>query len=130
MTGTPAPATVYHPAIDLILTRLLGREGPANLRQEAETPGCDPLTALLHDAAVRAGERQLQLARRIKHTIGDLQAAAQELADARPAEHLLTGRHDELLALAARHHDALDRLETTTRAYSVTRNARHQIAIT
>jgi len=121
MTDTPAPAAVYHPAIDLILTRLLGREGPAELRRRAEAPGCEPLTALLHDAALRAGERHLQLTRKIKHTICDLEAAAEELADARPAEQLLTARHDDLLALAARHHDALDRLKATARAYSAAR---------
>lgn len=124
MTSTPTPAPVYQPAIDLVLARLLGREGPAHLRRAAETPGCEPLTKLLHETALRAGERHLELARRIRHTISDLQAAAEELADARPAEHLLTGRLDDLLALAARHHDALDRLETTARAYTAAQNPR------
>jgi hypothetical protein len=122
MTATPTPTPVYHPAVDQILTRLLGNPGAvADLRRTAETPGCEPLTALLHDAALRTGERHIQLARKIKHMLADLQAATREIADARPAEHLLTGRHDELLTLAARHHDALTHLEKLTQALAASR---------
>ena len=122
MTNTPASAPVYHPAVDRILTRALGSQGAvADLRRTAETPRCEPLTALLHDAALRTGERHIQLARKIKHMLADLQAAAQEIDEARPAEHLLTGRHDELLTLAARHHDALTHLEKLTQALAANR---------
>lgn len=125
MTDTPVPAPIYHPAVDHILTRLLGSSGAvADLRRTAGTSGCDALTALLHEAALRAGERDLQLARKIKHMRSDLEAAAQEMAAARPAGHLLTGRHDELLVLATRHHDALTHLEKIAQAYSAIRTIR------
>jgi hypothetical protein len=124
MTETPAPTPVYHPAVDRVLTRLLGDPGAvAELRRTAEARGCEPLASLLHDAALRAGERDLQLARKIKHMLADLRAAAEEIADARPAEHLLTGRSDELLTLAARHHDALTHLEQLAQAHAAARNA-------
>lgn len=54
--------------------------------------------------------------------LADLRAAAEEIADARPAEHLLTGRSDELLTLAARHHDALTHLEQLAQAHAAARN--------
>lgn len=124
MTGTPAPTPIYHPAVDRILARLLGDTGEvAELRRAAEAPDCEPLTSLLHDAALRAGERDFQLTRKIKHTLADLKSAAAEVADARPAEHLLTGRHDELLALAARHHDSLTHLGKLAQAHAATRSA-------
>lgn len=122
MTDAPAASHVYHPVIDRILARLLGNpDAAAGLRRTALAPGCEPLTALAHDAALRASERHLQLARKIRHMSSDLQAAAREIAEARPAEHLLTGRHDELLTLAARHHDAVNHLDKLTRALAVTR---------
>lgn len=125
MTDTPAPDPIYHPAVDRILARLLGSAGAvADLRRTAQAPGCDPLTALVHDAALRASERHLQLARKIKHMSSDLQAAAREITEARPAEHLLTGRHDELLTLAARHHDALTHLENLARALAASRTTK------
>jgi hypothetical protein len=125
MPVTSVPGCVYHPAIDRLLTRLLGDPGTAadiaELRRTAEAPGCEPVTVLLHEAALRAGDRDRQLTRKINHMRSDLQAAARELADARPAEHLLTGRHDELLTLAARHNDALTCLEQIARAYAAAR---------
>lgn len=122
MTDTPAPDAVYRPAVDSILTRLLGSPSAvADLRRTAEAPGSDALTALLHDAALCAGEQNLQLARKIKQMRADLEAAARELAVARPAEQLLTARHDELLSLAARHHDALTHLEKIAQAFAATR---------
>jgi hypothetical protein len=124
MTGTSEPGCVYHPAIDRLLTRLLGAPHTvADLRRTAEATGCEPLAALLHDAALRAGERDRQLTRKVNHMRSDLQAATQELADARPAEHLLIGRHDELLTLAARHYDALTHLEKIAEAYAAARTA-------
>lgn len=122
MTDIPAAAPVYHPAVERILARLLGgHSAVTDLRRTAQAPGCEPLTALVHDAALRATERHLQLARKIKHMRSDLQAADQEISEARPAEHLLTGRHDELLTLAARHHDALTHLEKLTQALAASR---------
>lgn len=122
MTDIHAAAPVYHPAVERILARLLGgHSAVTDLRRTAQAPGCEPLTALVHDAALRVGERHLQLARKIKHMSSDLQAAAQEISEARPAEHLLTGRHDELLTLAARHHDALTHLEKLTQALAASR---------
>ena len=122
MTDIHAAAPVYHPAVERILARLLGgHSAVTDLRRTAQAPGCEPLTALVHDAALRATERHLQLARKIKHMRSDLQAADQEISEARPAEHLLTGRHDELLTLAARHHDALTHLEKLTQALAASR---------
>jgi hypothetical protein len=126
MTAESAPTPVYHPVIDQILTRLLADPGAAaRIRKNAEQPGSEPLTALVHTAALRAAERDHQLARKIKHTLADLQAAERELADGRSAEHLLTGRHDDLLALTTRHHDALAHLEAITRAHAAAERAEH-----
>jgi hypothetical protein len=114
-------AQVYHPAIDRILTGLLGSaEAVARVRRTATDGTADPLTGLLHDAALRARERDLQLARMIRHAISDLQAAQAELAEGRSAEHLLIGRHDQLVVLADRHHDALAHLEALARAAATT----------
>jgi hypothetical protein len=71
---------------------------------------------VLHDAALRARERDIQLTRMLRHAISDLQSAQTELAEGRSAEHLLIGRHDQLAILAHRHHDAMTHLETLARA--------------
>jgi hypothetical protein len=111
------PRPVYHPVIDRILAEHLGGPGAVTtLRRIAALPGCDPLTRLLHQGAQSATERDRQLRRRIRHMANDLHAAAVELAEGRCAEPLLTGCHDELLALAARHRDALTHLDSLARA--------------
>lgn len=111
------PIPVYHPVIDRILAgHLDGLGAVATLRRIAVLPGCDPLTLLLHQAAQNAAERERQLARRIRHMGADLLAAAVEMAEGRCAEPLLAGRHDELLALAVRHRDALTHLDSLARA--------------
>ena len=79
---------------------------------------CDALTRLLHEAAQYAADRYQQLARRIRTLGTDLLAAAVEMAEGRCAEPLLTGRHDELLALASRHRDPLTHLDSLARAVS------------
>lgn len=108
---------VYHPVIDRILAEHLGGTGAVStLRRIAELPGCDALTRLLHEAAQSAAVRYQQLARRIRTLGTDLLAAAVEMAEGRCAEPLLTARHDELLALAARHRDALTHLDSLARA--------------
>ncbi|MEY9861391.1 hypothetical protein ABH935_007032 [Catenulispora sp. GAS73] len=123
MTTASARPCLYHPSVDRILINNLGdRSAVQALRRAAETPGCDPGTELLHAAALRTGEMAKRLDQKLRHAIGDLQAAAIEIADGRAAEHLLTGRSDELLVLAHRHHDAATWLETVARAW-----ARHRI---
>jgi len=117
VTGAASTAQVYHPAIDRVLTSCLGSaDAVARVRCAAADGTADTLTGLLHDAALRARERDIRLTRMIRHAISDLQAAETELAEGRSAEHLLTGRHDQLLVAANRHHDALAHLETLARA--------------
>lgn len=118
----PSPPAAYHPAITRLLARRLDRNALARLPR-AEPNHHDALAALVHAAALRASERHIQLARTIKHAATDLQAATEELAEARPAEHLLTGRHDELLVAAHRHHDALTHLDALARALAAATNA-------
>lgn len=121
MNTAAQTAQVYHPAIDRILTWRLGSaEAVARIRRTAANGTADALTGLLHDAALRARERDIRLTRMIRHAISDLQAAEAELAEGRSAEHLLIGRHEELLVLANRHHDALAHLEALARAAAVT----------
>jgi hypothetical protein len=127
MTDTTHAQPVYHPAVDRILTRHLGdRAALATIRRTAHGAPCDPLTALLDAAALTARERTMRLAREIKHALCDLQAAQQELAEGRPAEHLLTAHHDHLLVLANRHHDAVTHLETLARAWADARPAHNE----
>ena len=73
---------------------------------------------LLHETAQYAADRHQQLARRVRTLGADLRAAAVEMAEGCCAEPLLTGRHDELLALASRHRDALAHLDSLARAVS------------
>lgn len=122
MNATPAPAPVYHPTVDRILIRHL--KTPAalvRLRDDAEAPETDLLSRLLHIAALKLAERDLQLTRAIRHTQRDLEAAATELADGRCAEQVLTGRGDQLAILAHRHRDALDRLEPLAQLWAAGR---------
>ena len=119
MTDTTHAQPVHYPAVDRILTRHLGnRAALAAIRRTAHSAPCDPLTALLDAAALTARERTMRLAREIKHALSDLAAAGQKLVEGRPAEHLLTARHDQLLVLANRHHDAVTHLETLARAWA------------
>lgn len=106
----PAPP-VYHPTVDRVLIRHLGTPAALDrLRSDAEAAEPDPLSQLLHLAALHLTERDIQLTRAIRHTQTDLVAAATELADGRCAEQVLTGRGDQLAILAHRHRDALDRI--------------------
>jgi hypothetical protein len=107
---TAAPE-VYHPVVDRILRRFLAPGDLPTLRAMGEAAHADPLSQLTHDAALKVRERDFRLARMIKHVLADLTAAAEEVAGGRPAEHLLSGRHDELPVLAHRHHDAISNLE-------------------
>lgn len=116
---SPEPPT-YDLDIQVILARHLDAAALARLHRHAQSGGGDVLTALLHTAALRASHHHIHLGRTINHAISDLRAAAEELAAARPAEHLLTGRPDELSVAAHRHHDALTHLEAISRAYAAT----------
>ena len=119
MDSDEARAKVYHPVIDRVVAEHLGGHGAVvTLRRIVELPGCDALTRLLHEAAQYAADRHQQLARRVRTLGADLRAAAVEMAEGRCAEPLLTGRHDELLALASRHRDALAHLDSLARAVS------------
>jgi hypothetical protein len=115
MATTPPPA--YHPAVTRMLGRYLDADAQERLRQGARTDD-GALATLLHTAALRASERHDQLARAIKHARSDLRAAAEELADGRCAEHVLTGRGNELLVAAHRHHDALAHLIAIADAFT------------
>jgi hypothetical protein len=116
------PATappVYHPAVDRVLVRFLkSRTAVARLRHDAEAAEPDLPTQFLHAAALHLAERDIQLSRTIRHTRSDLEAVATELAEGRCAEHLLTGRGDQLAILAHRHRDALDRIETPAQLWA------------
>lgn len=67
------PRSVYHPAVDRILIRHLKTPAALNrLRRDAEAAETDLLSRLLHLAALRLAERDLQLTRSIRHTLTDL----------------------------------------------------------
>ena len=116
MTTKTPPA--YHPAVTRMLGRYLDADAQERLREGARAED-GALATLLHAAALRASERHNQLARAIKHARSDLRAAAEELADGRCAEHVLTGRGDEVLVAAHRHHDALAHLIAIAEAFTV-----------
>lgn len=119
MPTKPAPASVYHPTVDRILIRHLKTPAAlARLRDDAEAPETDLLSRLLHLAALKLAERDVQLTRTIRHTQTDLEAAATQLVDGRCAEQVLTGRGDQLAILAHRHRDALDHLEPLARLWA------------
>lgn len=122
MSATPAPASIYHPTVDRILIRHLGTPAALDrLRRDAEAAKTDLLSRLLHLAALRLAERDIQLTRTIRHTLTDLEAAATELADGRCAEQVLTGRGDQLAILAHRHRDALDQIEPLAQLWAIHR---------
>lgn len=124
MTSNSGTTPVYHPAIDRILAERLGSLGAvAEVHRAAQGTRPDPMTSLLHQAALLAGEHHIRLERRIRHTHNDLHTAAEELAACLPTEHLLTARHEELVVLAHRHHDAIIALKKTATAYAATPRA-------